>query len=204
MYFNIVLLLCYRGACACQRPTPPDFPRHPLTLLPFFHARCPHCFGGGRVQFLEETPGDEDLEQALAENKLVLVKRRHRIKALRNAISDLKSQRPHLAAAAASSPTAVSGVGGSGVEHGGDAISAMAASMSLDTPPAPSSASAVVVGGGGGGGVSGTPGSAASIAAPDGINTTAARKDQQYEDETTAREARGGELGGDGRGGVLL
>lgn len=139
-------------------------------------------------QFLEETPGDADLEQALEENKVVLVKKRHRIKGLRNVISDLKAQRPHLAVATISSASAVTGGG----DERGDTISTMAASMSLDTRPAPCSASNVA------GGVSGT--GPAAIAAPDA--TTPSRRGQ--EDEGNAREAGGGDVSGDDRVGVLL
>lgn len=48
-------------------------------------------------QFLDENPGDEDLEEALEENKGVLVRKRHRVKALKNSISDLKAYQPHIA-----------------------------------------------------------------------------------------------------------
>lgn len=47
-------------------------------------------------QFLAESAGDKDLEQALEENKEILVRKRHRVKLLKRAISELKSQRPHL------------------------------------------------------------------------------------------------------------
>lgn len=45
---------------------------------------------------MAETAGDKDLEQALEENKEVLLRKRHRVKLLKKAISELKSQRPHL------------------------------------------------------------------------------------------------------------
>lgn len=65
------------------------------------------------TQFLDETPGDTDVEEAIDENKLVLVKKRHRIDALRNAISDLRTQRPHMAGPTSSTavPLAGSGLG---------------------------------------------------------------------------------------------
>lgn len=66
------------------------------------------------AQFLEETPGDADLVQALEENKTVLVKKRHRVKALQYAISDLKSQRPHLAAPVATSASATASISAGG------------------------------------------------------------------------------------------
>jgi len=101
------------------------------------------------MQFLKEAPGDEDLEQALEENKLVLVKKRHRIKALRSAISDLKTQRPHMVDA----PAAVTGKSkfsavessdeGAGSNRSGTgagaALSTMTASLSLNSLPTPSS-----------------------------------------------------------------
>lgn len=146
---------------------------------------------------MEETPGDKDLEQAVEENKLVLVKKRHRIKALRNAIFDLKAQRPHLATASAAASAAPSTptVSGAGAEHG-DAISTMAASMSLDTQPTASPAGNVAED------VSGR--SSAAIAVPD--TTTPVRNGEHSQDkaEEIAGGASGGDVGGDGRGGVLL
>lgn len=49
---------------------------------------------------MDTAPRDEDLEQALEENKLVVAKKQHRIKALRNKIADLKMYHPHLKSAA--------------------------------------------------------------------------------------------------------
>ncbi|CAM9507110.1 unnamed protein product [Ectocarpus sp. 12 AP-2014] len=128
------------------------------------------------AQFLNEAPGDEDLEQAIEENKAVLVRRRHRVKTLRLAISDLKTQRPHMATAAAPSSSARIAASASGprdaqsmARHNGtssesadrtayptvvsgaggsgDAISTMTASMSLDAaPPIPPAGSSIVAG----------------------------------------------------------
>lgn len=145
----------------------------------------------GGVKFLEETPGDQDLEQALEENKLVLVKKRHRIKALRNAISELKTQRPHLTPAAVSSTTAA--VSGGDAENG-DTISMMTASMSLGAPLAPSPAGSAA------GGVSGS--GSAAITASDA--TVPERSGQQGEAEGVAREGGGVDFGGDDRGGVMI
>ena len=146
---------------------------------------------------MEETPGDADLEQAVAENKLVLVKKRHRIKALRNAISDLRAQHPHLAAAvaaaAAASDTAT--VSGAGAAHD-DAISTMAASMSLDAQPAAPPAGDMPVGVLGGG--------SAAIAAPDATTSERSCKQSEAKAQGVVRGEGGGESGGDGRGGVLL
>eukprot|EP00752_Nemacystus_decipiens_P018611 g16686.t1 len=145
------------------------------------------------AQFLGETPGDEDLQQALEENKLVLVKKRHRIKALRNAISDLRAQRPHLASAA-SNPNTPGASGGAGGNNDGDAISAMAASMSLNAPPAPSSSGSDDVARG-----PSRRGSAA-VDAPDAT----ALVQSGGQDEAMNQGAAAGAGGGDGRGGVLL
>lgn len=133
------------------------------------------CFPPFGQQFLNEAPGDEDLEQAIEENKAVLVRRRHRVKSLRLAISDLKSQRPHMAAAApsssarmaanasepldaesmgrhkdASSESADRAASPTVVSSGGgagDGISTMTASMSLDAAPQiPPAGSSIVAG----------------------------------------------------------
>lgn len=45
---------------------------------------------------MAESAGDTDLEQALEENKEILLRKRHRVKLLKKAISELKSLRPHL------------------------------------------------------------------------------------------------------------
>lgn len=60
-----------------------------------FPPRCA-CVAGKTWQFLDESPGDADFEQALEENQTVLTKKRLRAKALRNALADLRSARPHL------------------------------------------------------------------------------------------------------------
>lgn len=49
---------------------------------------------------MDTAPRDEDLEQALKENKLVVAKKQQRVKALRNKIADLKMYHPHLKSAA--------------------------------------------------------------------------------------------------------
>lgn len=150
------------------------------------------------AQFLEETPGDEDLEQALEENKLVLVKKRHRIKALRNAVSDLRAQRPHLATTAASLPRTASG-GGADAESG-DTISTMAASMDLNAAaPAPSPPSDVA-GDNESAGID--PAAAAAAAAPDA--TAPVGNGREGGAAGIASTAGEDDFGGDGRGGVLL
>eukprot|EP00903_Cladosiphon_okamuranus_P005772 g5720.t1 len=148
------------------------------------------------AQFLEETSGDQDLEQALEENKLALVKKRHRIKALRNAISDLKAQRPHLAATAAvsSTPAAPPGVD---AEHD-DTISTMTASMNLGVQLTPSRA------GGAAGDVSES--GSAAVAAAEDPTPHPVRSGQQGEagGVTMAREGGEVDVGADYRGGVML
>lgn len=80
---------------------------------------------GTPTQFLDESPGDKDLEQAQEENKLVLTKKRNRVKALRNAIADLKMYHPHLKnAAAATNSQRRTSHGGFHAAGGGDGIAA--------------------------------------------------------------------------------
>lgn len=74
-------------------------------------------------QYLAEDPGETDIQQALEENKGALENKRHRVKALRIAIADLRAYHPHLADTATSRAARVGGGGdgGSGGVHAGTA-----------------------------------------------------------------------------------